>query len=487
MPLNKAIVGSLPYAQELASRGIRLSMPANSDFLPLVRAAAPMDLCRNGTDKDFFIDAVSAQQQVITGSLAPLGEYDMLYSAMKDELVRTVSSHIRNSQLIAEQAGKFAERVEEYKKNIPDTSPVSRFTILQDPLADVFESGWFADLIANRSPIAGQVESNIVSGFRDPEVLAEMIKTGESDIDKQIVQAMSFFAVGTDGRPRSILEDVYNGFILGRGDVAKNYTREQYRMLPAGERLLALLLHYLLVDKLEGEVPADAIGSLSEFGLNCRNQKAQLQQAMYNTFEEKKYQVQSGQVIIYPDYTDNSMVVDKSSYDAFLEAGGSPEIVLGCKVGSLGLFSGAELGEFATRCASAWRNFALLHGTTAENERCSILASIYKVLWDESLSNGPEFEMAHRAQNPGLIGDYTAFAFKFIEEQPLEALERTQDMALHLMAGIRYEYTPALMFLQEMAKAHAKHPGISPREAASVATVKYIASYVATQIATTHV
>lgn len=488
MSLINSVRASIPYAQVLSESGKRIALPSNSDFVPLVRAASPAGECHHGMTQDEFLNVVEASEGgVISGTIAPLSEYEEIRGAMKDRLVELLRSHIRISQAVAGVVTDAAERVKKYMANVPDDSPAGRFSIIQDPLADLFEGDWFQDLISKSPVVVRQPSSALVTKPLDPEVIEQLVKTGDVEIDNGLAQAASFFALDGYGRPRSLAEDVYVGFFLNQNPKTKFYNLREFQKLPAGERLVVLATAYLIADKLHNNTPEDAVGTLHQFETNCQAVKDIAIQGMINAFGEKKHQIENGVVVLDYYHTPTSLVVDKTSYDAFLNAGGAPELILGCKVTELGFYSAKELVDNADRAARAWRQYALLNNATAENERRGLLRAIYKATWAEMVESGPEFEMELRSKNSAMIGEYTDIAYKWIEEQDLATLEDPFKTMEHLMASIRFEYTPAAFFLKEMRKASAKHPNADPRESATVAAIKYMANYALTQMSVTNV
>lgn len=55
-------------------------------------------------------------------------------------------------------------------------------------------------------------------------------------------------------------------------------------------------------------------------------------------------------------------------------------------------------------------------------------------------------------------------------------------MALELVAGIRFDYTPAKMILTDIDQTLKSSPDVDVREAALVAAANYLALYLAGQI-----
>ena len=479
MSLSKAMVIALSYGQQLADHGKVLTLPQNSEFVPLVRSATPTIDCVDGCSSEYFLGSIADQ----SGGFTTATEFEEISGGMKDGLVTLVRDHIRVSQEVIGVTVEGVSKIAKYRESLPDSSALSRFSIIQDPLPDVFESTFFQDTILASTPsVIRNPTMALTTRPRTNEELLALLVTDDKELSKGLNQALMFFSLNDYGRPRNVLEDIYMGFFCGYVSQSPFYNFAEFKKLPTGERLTVALMVYLIAEKLNANTPPDAVGSLNEFNENCKNAMSVMHSSMITSFQEKKYQVENGILVINLHANVDSAIVDKSSYLAFLEAGGTPEAILGAKVAYLPFFSAKEIAENLSACMNAWNTYANLNTAVAENELQDYLRATYKAVWSELGETGPEFEMVVRKENMTMFGEATKTAFKWIDEQTLETLEDHQKTMEYLIGHIRFGYTPASLYMKHMKANRLANPDSGSREDALVATIKYLSAFVLTQI-----
>lgn len=487
MSLKRNITIAHPYAAKLAEQGYRISIPSNSDLLPLVRAATPsvanMPVNASGDNALFsFLDEVAAEDNV-----PGFNEYLEIHGAQVDYLVPLVKGHIRIAQSVSRFIEETVTKVEGYKATIPDSTPLTRFNLIADPFCDVLDSDLVQDLITNDNTLDRTPDSILTTRPRTNEEIFQLLQGQDSEFDKQLVQAISMMETGDNGQPRNFLEEVFSAFFCGNATPSKNYDLRLASHIPSGERAIVALVIYLITEKFRESTPPDAVGALSQFRLNLEAMGFCAIRLLKAAVEEKKYQANNGLVILDMRVGENSLVVDKCSYDAYLEAGGLVEVILGSKVASLGLYTQEELIANADRCAQAWMSFASALRFSADNERQSYLVAIYKAVWAETASQKLDFEEDVRATDENLFSALTTEAYTWLDEQPVEVLDNPYAVLEHIFAKIRFHYTPAAFFLKEMKIAEKKEPEGDPRSHALAAATKYVASYLRTMSTLSHV
>ena len=485
MSLQRHISIAFPYGQQLAEKGYRIALPANSDLTPLVRAASPT-LNTSGEpvhDSNVFLKAVEEE----SNSGLQFNEYVEIHGALVDHLVPLVKGHIRITQNAAQFIEEHVGKVEKYKNQLEDSSPLSRFNVIMDPFCDVLDTPFVEDLISTPIKAPKSPESILTTIPRTKEEILLLLETPDSEFNKLLLQGVTMFDVHEDGQPRNFLEDVYMGFFCGATPTSKLFNFETYGRLPSGERALVGLIIYLISDKLYSNVPKDAVGSLTSFKINVEDMSNFGLHMLASSLEEKKYQSNNGLVIIDMRGNENSIVLDKCSFNAFLDVGGHIETILGSKVASLGLFTQNELIENSAKATQAWSNFASASRLHHDNERQSYLVSIFKAVWSEAADTRLDFEEEVRQQDVELFTRLTKEAYEWLDNQDIDVLEDTYKVLEHLFATIRFHYTPAAFFLKEMRLNQRNNPEAGERGDALAACMKYVASYLKSMITYTNV
>ena len=208
---------------------------------------------------------------------------------------------------------------------------------------------------------------------------------------------------------------------------------------------------------------------------------------MINSFNEKKYQVEAGILVLNYAPSDTTVIVDKTVYSAFLEAGGTPEIILGAKTGGLALYTAEEISNNAVTCAKSWSMYSTLNNSTVDNEERDYLRAAYKATFSELMEDGPAFEKEVRSADPSLAERLVNEAYVFINDQRIDQLRDFVFMMENLIARIRFGYTPTCFFIKEMRACKKDNPKSTNEEDATVATIKYLVAYIMTQVTKTHV
>lgn len=118
--------------------------------------------------------------------------------------------------------------------------------------------------------------------------------------------------------------------------------------------------------------------------------------------------------------------------------------------------------------------------------RSNFFRGIYLTCFTEALGKIAPFEEAFRKARPTFAEQAVSSAESFLTQIGIDALDNVENTALHLTAGIRFDYTPAKGILKDIDDVTKSTPGVNVREAALVAACNYLALYLANQMAIDH-
>lgn len=169
-------------------------------------------------------------------------------------------------------------------------------------------------------------------------------------------------------------------------------------------------------------------------------------------------------------------------YAKYLEEGGTMEDVLGAAISNRAQsYSLANLQQEGEGFRQIWKNFQAMGQSTLNARAATILRSEAKALFGESLRMFSDDETSLLNMVGKSAQTMAAEAEDYIDSLALKDLYRVRELALYLIAGIRFSHTPAKQFLTDMHEAEEAGCD-SPAEAALIAAMNYICDYQASQL-----
>lgn len=493
------------FAQSLTQRGVTLTVPSNSDFLPALRALGGVKRQDNGYSQAVVRVSDLGEEPDSLSEALPVDEYSAIMDSLKDSISTLVKDHIRMSKQVVGLVNRGVEMCEKYKDSFMGADPVSKFSLRKDYFHEVFETEAFDNLAVEQVSIPRQPHRNSTSGLRSEDEIITLIRSRQDDEElvNGVLQAVTQYP-GSKYTQLTFLEQIYTDmFTTVLPDNRKAvYSPNKLNMLPAGERLVVCLVGYLLSGALYDQVPDDACGTLYDYQQNLNMVSLACVSMMRTALHEKKFQIESGVLVVnyLPESalddssqeTEYTVVVDDSTYSTFIESGGSPELILGAKVANLSLYRSEEFAENAERCLDSWNGYALAATKSYEWDYVLHLRATYKAVWSTLGSDILPFEEPLRnCGNEGYFTNLEQKAFEYIDHLPscdLECFPKTME---HLMGIIRFGYTPAIHYLKGAREAAEQAKGDETprdgREGAMLATIYYLLAYVKTQISREYV
>lgn len=470
MDLQRYTRNSLPFVEEFTKDGLLITVANNSELAPLLRAALNVTKTEVGQPVREFLESQGDYKDCHDC------DYATMSLAYKEELADLVKGHIRISKQVANLVEDAFKRIEEYKAKREDDDPVAKFRIIQDPFPQMFQHVRFEEFLKDVPPTVQEPNSYLTHKPLGENTLLGMI-TAQLKIDAEgMVQSLSYFAIDDEGHQRNVLEDIYMGFFTGMKPRHPYYNLYEISKLPAGERMVVALAAWIIAGYLYENVPNDAQGDLHSFRKNCLDLKGCMHRVMVQAHAEKLHQVDNGVLVIDMRPSDFSIVLDSTSYEVFLDAGGSPEIILGAKVAGLGLYRSEEFAEHSEECIRAWNNYCLYANVNNANDRLQFMRAIYKAVWDE-YSDPLDFEEEWREEYPSVWAQAFSNCFKYIDSLTVEDADDIHSVLSHMFGTIRFGFTAAPYYMREINLARRKNPEADVRELASVATIKYLITY----------
>lgn len=468
--LHKTVVAAIPYASQLETKGIHLTLTSDSHLNALVShsyLAGSSDLI----EQDTFVKNIE-NSIIVKGGIT---EYENYLHTMVDELADMVQGHVRNSREVGQVAKDMAEVVHRYQENAPDVGATSDFNIIKDELSVLAQLPAVTNSLSEQTQVSFNPDrlTAVVSGYRTTDELLAMLLTGNEAMDDAIRTTVSSYG-------DTFLENVWYGLLSNAADSV--YHVRSLILVPSAERFVVAYIGFLLAERVFSEVPKDAIGSLSNFQNATADLKVFLLNVAGNALDERQ-KMNTGEVVVIGfNPQTRSVVVNAENYRKWLEEGGTPEVVLGALLNDCGSFTAESLNINAGRYLDSWNAYSLFHNAERDVRRANFMRSIYQIAYTESLNNIRPFEEDFRKSHPSFAETSLNEVVKAVEGMGLDKLMCVERVCLELVAGIRFSYTPSLLILDNIDRILKESPDADVREAALVAAADYMALYLSGQI-----
>lgn len=319
----------------------------------------------------------------------------------------------------------------------------------------------FAPLMVMRLPV--QTEE---------EVRAHLY-TGASAVDEQVMRYFSDLGVGwlestwklifCSGGEEVQPGDGLNAYISGRHNVAR------------------ALFTFLIARRLsDSPLPGTNMtsGAYEQAMIDYRDQAAQRLCREVDLIERE---ANSGSLIremtVSPETGAPRIIVNEFAYREYIKSGGTNEALLGNTLRQTPYTATKEVLENAEVLSSQWARHYSYRQATYENRRFNAMRESIMTEYDQLARecSAEDFPLQERAVARALL-------LKARNKVSLGDLKNLSMLSLRLVCGSRFYKTDAEVLLMSMARAKEANPGMSSTEAASIATVEYIARWVASQI-----
>lgn len=467
---SKTVQASIPFAKQLEENNIRLSLSSQSP-LSVLMTNSSLDNPKTLMGTTEFIQQID-YATVLDGSLS---EHESSMMVLVDELAPLVQNHIRMAREIGQQAIALADVVRGYVESGTMETATSQFNIKKDEMPALFSEASILALLQNTVALVPKApESGICSGPRDFQTLVAYLVNGNERLDTKFKEILASFENGW-------LENIWYGVFSTGLAVASNYAVRNIQSLPSGERLCVAFISYVIAEKLFKETPKDALGSLGEFERNTADLRDAMLAVAQNALGERIYQNEHKIVALGYRPFENLVIVNGPIYREWLDNGGTPEMLLGSLISQDHAYSVEEFGERGDRFLKQWSGYCTFFNAEADVRCSSFLRSIYRACFTETMGNILPFEEAFRKSRPHFAEECIERSEKMLDGLGVNQLNDLHNVCLKLVAGLRFDYTPAYQILTDIDNAKKAAPEIDTREAALGAAAKYISLYLAEQ------
>lgn len=299
-----------------------------------------------------------------------------------------------------------------------------------------------------------------------PEIL-EMVQTGVASIDAELVP----WAVGLN---ENVVQDVYRSFFT-----IKNGADQRGFYGRMDKSAIRMVLVYCIAKHLvdNDTVFEGSTGSLKVYRENLEAILAQAAHLLTIQMDKNDSAIKNGNMV--RSVAGNEVRVFSPVYRAWLESGGDNDILFGMSVSGNQQFTVGAITDRTEEYLRAWRSYVGVATSRDSSQRFNYIRQQLTLSY-ESILNKPNED--------GVVADPIAIKNEMdcfrehLRSITIAEIDDLNSVARKLVCRTSFADSPAELILTRMDEEGKRNPKLSPREAAALATLWYVASWVASQI-----
>lgn len=464
MLTKSALNAAYPLAQSLASKGISLSPIANTPLQALVacslREKAVVDAAPVGSFESFdynqsLLDS-SAAEAPVTGEV----EHDSIIERTVAAAAAAVEKNLNQArEVVVPMIKSVVESTTAYMDASAQSS-LSPLVVAPYYYKAIWDCPITVELVSKYANF--QVEQvQLGKPFPRPADLRAALLTGAGRYDEEVVAFAN--AVGDD-KLEYVWTAVFGGGVAGSLNQVLRVTYDG-----ADNCLLTFLFARRLMD----EIPDGLDMELSAYNAYVSSIMAQAGRATARVYAQRESDISVKRLVLaYPANQEGEVIVLGDVYNAWLEAGGAAEILLGAsvtdrQVGYQDLLNGKE------RYLREWQRYYAALQTKASMVRFdSLVAGLRQAMTAIINSDDSNLQLEDRAV-------YHQRLKERLQHVKPKDIEELWHIARKTVCRVLFPHTNAEMILNAIDAAVKAHPEMDIREAGLWATIDYVAQWVA--------
>lgn len=472
---NTSFNTAISFSNRLNDLGAIATPRENTLLSNLVKTSIPVTIYEINTPEELskygeFLEANT------TGTLENLSLHDIALGQIVDDLSKIVTKHISFAKTEVKPAViTFAEEISKYieANAINKIDPASKFniTILDTP--SIIKDESFIDLLkpyVGKNPIVPGLVLDL--GVRTNDELINFVSTGYERTDIQIAEWYS-------NLPEGYLESIWNGFFTKTGS---NISPTSIARANVYDQINAGLAIYLIGRKIFNDVQLDSIplnqyknltSDIRDYGGSLLNQ-AIIKLSML---------VSTKILVVEANYANYYIKVNGDVYRAWLEQGGSIDVLLGMLVSNNNVVSQSLIDEKAADYKAAWNSYITFSKIQQSNNNFRFFKEFLFNKFNELLKTPSIAEIEFINTAPAYLNTVKTILVKEIDSLVTNDINDPYDVALRLIGKARFFYSSSFNILNDINEASKINPNIEVREAALFSAINYLSDFLSDQIA----
>lgn len=412
-------------------------------------------------------------------------EHHRLLISFSDEVARLASIHIAHcNDVVGPMTNSFAKDLSEFQNvKLVEDDPSKLFDIVPFKLPEIVSFSLFEDLLKEPAQSV-QPERHFPVKPMTPEEVLAFLTFPEAKLNKSIHE----WFVNSNGYVQYVYDCIFGaGTPKGKEGIdlrtiGNHSTIEQLHI-----GILFTLMGTMYQAKLPDTTEGSAGLTLAKWSALCKDYVAYGTSIVRRCLSMFSNMVTVKRVIINIEKRNNGaegtvVNVFAPMYDAWLESGGSPEILFGSAIDNMPSHTHDKLLVHADKFRQNWASYSTISSARFRKSRNSrILAYIEQqaMLAIENISS-IEKDNVYKTDTYKTGAKTRLLAY-------LGALEphdynKVYDIAINVIAGCGYFHTAYMDMLKVMHDVGENTPNISIKDANTIAFIDYLCSFIVTLV-----
>lgn len=425
-----------------------------------------------------FVDGIAeCISNASAGTLEAPSLHDNAIGQVIDTLSTSVSAHISIARnVVKPHVMEFMSEYAEYCNRNKLIDPAASFNIIQKELPAVFEDESFIEQFKYYEGKTAVMPKSFVDLSNATVDLNSLMMTGSARIDKMLSEAIVEMGDG-------FVQNVFDSFFTYRSNDALGMTYANLGQQNLYDALYVSLVMYTLAQKLHGSVPENAGNVELPIYQDHMLQVRDFAGTMINVLIKRAYfMLKNNTLVLKSDSTKRTIYVQGAVYRAFLEQGGTAEMVLGICATDSAVSTLQTIFASRDTLLRGWNSYCSFAAVSAENARLSNTRMYLMTAFNTTMNNLSDVEKEYMSKDPQYITTASKLASDYVLDLRMHDLDLLGELALNLMARCRFYFTAGFPILSGIDQATKANPNLDPREAALVSAINYVTDFLVDQI-----
>lgn len=477
LPVN-AVQTVVPLAKQLAANGVYLMATPNTPLAALTKESSPVgysDVTPNISPEqmqDYLIG--NSIDNILYRSTSEMpGTAIIPHNKVMDDIVPVIAEAVRKQinfarnvvvPVVEELAVKVKERVENFS-----TSALSEVEVVVFhqplPLANaIMQNSLEQYKDVNYDP---SIRLSTMLPEKDIAEIKELMNTNANDLDKDI-------AVWLNEQGDAFVSGLWQDFFMGKGSLnIHEYISSTGSFFGRSNININILLGiHLLARRLFDNPPEGTDLDLNRYNELIAQVRDSSGARLYIEFTGYAEEVSKNKVLVR-SLTPKQVIVNEDVYREWINMGGDNDILFGLLLTNNAARTMDAVMSIKDALLSSWNRHTAIVSTTEANQRYlkfkDILLSSYREILlhiEDSSVNKEDLYNKFRDQT---------------ETVTSEDFNNLYLVCLRLVCRSQFKDSDAEKILLSVNQISLENPKLSVREAAAIASIKYIAEWVATE------
>lgn len=468
---TNALDSALPLTERFDAQNIVVKPVSGTPLEKLVGNAAVHQYNVDPATGNYLssqeISELISRPSVISG----YSDYDLDMQELTRTATNAVRDHLKYARtVVAPDVIHFVEAIAPAIQEIA-RNPLHEIEVVVNNSFSFLNEPMLLDAIQKAKEITvTDVKLNFKHEARTDEQVLELMATGSASLD----QAIALYA---SKLPEGTLAEVWGTMFTQVPQGGSDYKSFQQLLQEPGKDVTRALVTYLVARKLWNDAPDDSNMTARQYEdlmVEFRDQAA-----LSLLRERYRQDIAMNAGLLVESIRDNKIIVNQNVYKEWIRNGGTNEVLFGLSLSRNPAQRVEVINENSEGYKLAWQNHVALSHVVIRNKRFERTKDLLEVEFKHYLENTPETEIG--LQDRFEVTNRFKHALGKIKLDETD-VDKLYTLVLKLLCAARYHRTDAEFILNAIQRVVKNNPEMDVREAASIATIEYIARWVGSQM-----